>query len=81
MSKKVGTATVVKGGISTVAKDCAVPVPDAGGSWASTRNGLDIPNGRKGTEGAVSEVTLVDIGPGEGSKVTSRGKVTGGKGY
>lgn len=70
--KKVGAGTVKKGPISTVQKDCIVPVPKQGGSWGGTKNGADT--GPKSSGGQLDEVTTVDVG---GAKVNQ--KVTSSK--
>jgi len=75
-TSKVGSGTVKKGPISTTFKEAACPVPDQGGTWASVRDGIDVAGGRKGTGGVISEVTIANIGPSVGSKVTARGKIS-----
>jgi hypothetical protein len=73
---KVGAGTTTKGPISTTFKDAVCPVPSKDGSWASVSGGADLPGGKKATPCEISEVTIANMGPSPGSKVSARGKIS-----
>ncbi len=49
------------GGLRSGFKDYAVPMPSESGDWGGSKNGADIPGGKKGDEGRLPEVTFVKI--------------------
>lgn len=67
------------GPISTPAKDCSVPKPNAG-SADDASFGKHLPDGPAPTKGEMKEVQVSDIGPKAGTKPSTL-KIPGGGTY